>query len=447
MPYILNTNLQTEEMLRELGLSSCEELFHHLPSQIKIKENLNLPRGLSEHSLREVMEDIGSKNSTIDEFNSFLGAGIYDHYIPSALEHIVSRCEFYTSYTPYQAECSQGVLQALYEYQTYICLLTGMDVTNASLYDGASALGEAVLMSLRLKNNRNKVLVSHSVHPEYRRVLATYMGGGDFSLQIVPFTSQGFIDLEFLENNLDENSSCFVLQSPNFLGLIEDLDKVRAILKDKGVLFILVTNPLSLPMLKEPYKLGVDIVCGDGQVLGGNLNLGGPTLGFLATKSEYLRQLPGRIVGRTIDILGNGCFCLTLQTREQHIKREKATSNICSNQSLNAIGAAIYLSLLGKDGLKKVWLYSFNLAHYLYNRLKELELVSLPFGERFFNEFVWHIEGANKFLNRLAKRKILAGLSIGNYYPQLKNCILSACTEKKKASDIDELIDNIKKLF
>ncbi len=441
MPYILNTSAQIKEMLNELGLSSLDELYGHLPQEVRTG-NPDIASGLSEAEVKSYIESLAKQNSSIENFNSFLGAGIYDHYIPSALNHILYRTEFYTPYTPYQPECSQGVLQAIYEYQTFICLLTGMDVSNASLYDGASSLSEAVLMALRI-TKRNKVIVSETTHPEYRKTVRTYLSGVDCSINEVGFCPDGLIDFDFLKKEIDEDTACIVVQSPNFFGLIEDLEEIGRFAKAKGAVFVLTANPMSLSILKQPADLGVDIVCGDGQPFGGGMNFGGPTFGFLATKEKYTRQIPGRIAGKTKDADGAFAFCLTLQTREQHIRRQRATSNICSNQSLNAVGAAIYLSLMGKDGLQNVALRSTAMAHYLYSKLKQTHKVKLPFGERFFNEFVWQIEPSAGILAKLKQNKIIAGLALDNFYPNLKNHILSACTEKKSKDDIDKFVENL----
>jgi glycine dehydrogenase subunit 1 len=446
MPYILNTDRDTKEMLKEVGVESPEDLFVHLPYKVRLNEPLNLPCGYSELEIKKNIEKIASKNMSLNRFNSFLGAGCYDHYIPSALKFIVCRSEFSTAYTPYQAECSQGILQAIYEYQSYICILTGMDVSNASLFDGASALAEAVLMALRI-TKRKKIIISAAIHPEYKKVLRTYLGGFDFSIQEINFQENGVINIDNLEKAINGDTACLAFQSPNFFGLIEEGKKIYETVKNKGLILIVVTNPLSLAIFKEPSSYGVDIVCGEGQVLGGNLSLGGSTFGFLAAKRDYLRQMPGRIVGKTLDRDGNSSYCLTLQAREQHIRREKATSNICSNQSLNAIGAAVYLSLMGKEEFRKVALYSFNLAHYLYSRLEEIEEIKLPFGSAFFNEFVWEVEGARDVIERLFKKNIIAGLYIGDYYPQLKRGILSCCTEKKSKEDIDSFVEELKEIL
>lgn len=443
MPYILNTEKDIKEMLGAIGASSLDDLYKHLPSQIRLSKSLNMPSGLSESELKSYVCVLADKNKTVNEFNSFLGAGLYNHYIPAALNPIISRAEFLTAYTPYQAECSQGILQAIYEYQSYICLLTGMDVSNASLFDGASSLAESVLMSLRI-TKRNKIIISSSIHPEYKKTLYTYLSGFNFKVQEINFDNQGSIDMSLLKLAIDNDTACVAIQSPNFFGIIEMTEKISSLAKEKGVSVIQVTNPMSLALLKEPAMQGVDITCGDGQVLGGHLNFGGPTFGFIATKNEFLRQLPGRIVGKSTDIEGKPAYCLTLQAREQHIKREKATSNICSNQSLNAISAAVYLSLMGKEGLYDCALYSLNLTHYLYDRLCEIKSIKLNFSRQFFNEFVWNVENPKALIKKLYKNKIVAGLAMDKFYPELKNGILSCCTEIKSKEQIDNFIEILK---
>ncbi len=446
MPYILNTPEDIEKMLKEIGLSSPEELFNHIPKETKIDDLSLIPERKSELEVSNTLNALAKRNKSINKLNSFLGAGLYDHYVPCALKHLVYRSEFYTSYTPYQPECSQGILQAIYEYQSFICLLTGMDVSNASMYDGATSLAEATSMSLRI-NKKNTIIVAKSVHPEYREVLDTYFKHSDYSIIEVPYNNDGLIDTNALETLLENNISCLIIQSPNFFGLIEDIHRVSTMIKDKNILLIEVTNPMSLALLKEPKQLGVDIVCGDGQPLGNNLCFGGPTFGFLATKKEYLRQMPGRIVGKTEDSEGNVAFCLTLQTREQHIRREKATSNICSNESLNAIAAAVYLALLGKEGFKNAALYSLNNTHYLIKRLKEIKEVNFPFKTLVFNEFAWRINGAREILKKLEEKNILAGVILDKFYPELKDCILSCCTEKKTKKEMDDFVDTLKEII
>jgi len=446
MPYILNTPAQIKEMLKDAGLSCEDELFSQIPQSVKIKGGLSLLQGMSEAEVSNTIRKIGKKNKNLNEFNSFIGAGLYDHYIPSALKHITNRSEFYTAYTPYQSECSQGILQAIYEYQSFICLLTGMDVTNASMYDGATSMAEAVLMSLRI-TKKNKIVVAKSVHPEYREVLNTYIKYLDYKIVEVPYDKNGFIDTMALKELLDSDTASIVIQNPNFFGLIDNISEIRNILKNTNTKIIMALNPLSLAILKKPSEYGVDIVCADGQSLGGDLGFGGPTFGIIATKKEYMRQLPGRIVGKTKDLDGKDAFCLTLQAREQHIRRQNATSNICSNQSLNAIAAAVYLSLMGKDGLRKAALYSLNNTHYLYDEMKKIKGITFPFSDIFFNEFVWHINSASDVIEKLAERDILAGVELWKFYPELSGCILSCCTEKKTKEDMDNFIDILKGIF
>jgi glycine dehydrogenase subunit 1 len=446
MPYILNTQKDIKEMLKAVGASSFDELYSQLPSEIKLEEPLAIPSGLSELEVKKKVGKLSDKNTPLSKLNSFLGAGCYDHYVPAAVSSLLGSPQFLTAYTPYQAECSQGILQAIYEYQTYICLLTGMDVSNASLLDGASSLAEAVLMALRI-TKRKKVIVAKTLHPEYRQTLETYLSGFDFIIKEVKSGQDGLIDAKALKQALDSDSACCVLQSPNFFGLIEDIGEITAAAKERSALTVMATNPLSLALLKEPGSLGIDIVCGDGQPFGGNLNFGGPSFGFLATKKEYLRQVPGRIVGKTQDKEERPAYCLTLQAREQHIRREKATSNICSNESLNTIGAAIYLSLVGRDGLKQIAQYCFNNAQYLYQRLKEVRGVNIAFAPRIFNEFVWEVENASGVYDELCKKGIIAGFCLKSTFSQYKNGILSCCTEKKSKVDIDNFVNTLAEIL
>lgn len=443
MPYIFNTQDDISKMAKTIAIDSVDSLFAHLPEKIKLKTSLNLERGLSEREVKAAVEGLARKNRTISEFNSFLGAGVYQHYIPEALSYIISNPQFTTAYTPYQAEISQGILQTIYEYQSYISLLTAMDVTNASLFDGASSLAEAVLMSLRI-NKRQKIVLAQSIHPEYRQTVETYLAGFNYQISIAAINKEGKIDRQWLKDNLDNNCACLAIQSPNFLGVIEDTSDLANLVHDQGGVLIMVTDPYPLAVLKEPKELGVDIVCGDGQPLGGSLGFGGSSLGFLATKEEYLRQMPGRIVGRTTDQNNRIAYCLTLQAREQHIRREKATSNICSNQSLHAFIFTVYLALIGQEGFKKNMVYSANLSHYLYERLKKIEAVNLPLTGPFINEFVWRIDKAQLIIDYLYKKGIIAGFNLGTKYPEYKDCILSCCTETKSKKDIDKFITVLK---
>ena len=439
MSYVLNTKDDTQKMLKAIGVSSVEELYANLPVQIRVEDELKIPQGLSELEVKQEVIKLASKNKPLDKFNAFLGAGCYDHYVPSVVPFIISQSQFLTAYTPYQAECSQGALQAIYEYQSYICLLTGMDVSNASMFDGASALAEAVLMALRV-TRRKKVIVASSVHPEYRKTLKTYLSGFDFVIQELKVDKKGLINIESLKDLLDDDVACFAFCSPNFFGLIESIPEISKVAKQNRSLTVMATNPMSLALLEAPAKLGVDIVCGDGQPLGNGLNFGGPSFGFLGAKKDFIRQMPGRIVGKTVDNDQKQAYCLTLQAREQHIRREKATSNICSNQSLNAIAAAVYLSLMGKDGIQTIAQHCFNNTQYLYQRLNQLRGVKLPHGPGVFNEFIWEVNNAPKVMDILYKKNIITGYYLGDDYPEYKNCILSCCTEKKNKAQIDEMI-------
>lgn len=440
MPYILNTAKDIRAMLKSIGVESVDDLYASLPQSIKLKDPLDIDSGLSEFDASRKVTALSNKNITLDKFNSFLGAGSYDHYVPLALKSILSSSQFLTAYTPYQAECSQGILQAIYEYQSYICFLTGLDISNASLFDGASALAESVLMSLRI-TKRKKVIVAGMHHPEYLETLKTYLSGFDFIIEYVDAGEDGCVDLETLKSKIDTQTGCCAIQSPNFFGLIEDAEQIAAIAKENGALTVMVTNPLSLVLFKEPGIFGVDIVCGDGQPFGSGLCFGGPSFGFMAAKKDYLRQMPGRIVGKTTDREDNPAYCLTLQTREQHIRRQNATSNICSNQSLNAIGAAVYLSLMGASGMNNIASYSFKNTQYLYNRLSQIRGVTVPFSNRVFNEFIWQVDNAQALMQELYKRNIIAGFYLGGVSDKYSNSILSCCTEKKTKEDIDNLVN------
>lgn len=433
-------------MLKEVGVSSLEELFAVIPQELRGKSNQDHFAALSEADLIKRLKETACQNEPLDNFNSFLGAGIYSHYAPAALKYLLSRPEFYTAYTPYQPECSQGTLQAIFEYQTYICELSGLDVSNASLYDGATALVEAVLMAFRIRKKK-KMLIAQSIHPEYRTVLDTYLENLDLFREEVPCDAQGCIDIEALKNMCDDDTAALAMASPNFFGLIEDVEEINKIIKPYQMLSILVANPFALAVLREPGKMGVDIVCGEGQSLGLPPALGGGSFGFMAAGKEYLRQLPGRIVGETTDQDHRRAFCLTLQTREQHIRRQNATSNICSNHSHAALGAAMYLALMGADGIKKAAFYSMNLARYLREKLSQIEKVRIVFGDRFFHEFVWHIEDAQMILTRLHDEGILGGVHLGEIAPEHENRILTCCTETKTREDIDQFVGTLRKII
>lgn len=342
--YISNTAEQQGEMLKEIGLDTTEDLFQDVPPEVRLKRKLDLPEELSEMELVRHMRNLAQRNCSLEEYPCFLGAGAYDHFVPSVIDQLISRQEFYTAYTPYQPEISQGTLQSIFEYQTFVCELTGMDVANASMYDGASALAEAALMACQ-SVRRQEILVAKSVHPESREVIDTYCKFRGIRVQEVGYQN-GQVDLKDLESKITANTAAVIVQSPNFFGIMESLKEIAELAHGNKSLFVVSVDPVSLAVLKSPGELGADIVVGEGQALGNPVSFGGPYLGFFAATEKLMRKMPGRIVGETVDKFGNRGFVLTIQTREQHIRREKATSNICSNEALNALTATIYLTLL-----------------------------------------------------------------------------------------------------
>lgn len=438
-PYIPNTKDDEQRMLEVIGVDSIDDLFSDIPEDIRLNRELDLKPSMSELEVANYIKKLAESNTTIDNLTCFLGAGAYDHYIPSIVKHITTRSEFYTSYTPYQAEISQGTLQYIFEYQTLICNLTGMDVSNASLYDGGTAIAEAAFMASNI-SRRNKVLVSKTVNPEYRKVLKTYAHLQQIEVVEID-EEEGVTDLDQLKNHVDDKTAAVIVQSPNFFGIIEDLETIGEIAhSQKRTMFITSVDPISLGILKTPGSLGADIVVGEGQSMGMPLSFGGPYLGFMATKKAHMRKLPGRIVGETVDVDGNRAYVLTLQAREQHIRREKATSNICSNQGINTLAAAVYLVTLGKEGLREVATQATQKAHYAYEQITKSGKYKPLFDKPFFKEFaVTSSVDAEKINEKLLEEKILGGYSLGREYPQYKNGILYAVTEKRTKEEIDIL--------
>ena len=451
MNYISNTDEQRREMLDEISVDSFEELLRDIPEDLR-NIKLNLPEALSELELIKVLRELSEQNADLNHYTSYLGAGAYDHFIPSVVQTMISRGEFYTSYTPYQPEVSQGTLQAIYEYQSLICELTGMDVSNASLYDGASALGEAAILTLNA-TNRSEIVVSEAVHPEYRTVLKTYLRGLGATVHEIPYTEDGTTwftpvnpssDLEHLKDAVNENTAGVILQNPNFFGCIEQMSEVAEITHSNGALFVACVNPISLGVLKTPGEYGADLAVGEGQSLGNPISFGGPYLGFFATTQKLMRKLPGRIVGQTKDMKGQRGFVLTLQAREQHIRREKATSNICTNQALNALAACVYLSTMGKSGIREVAQLNLHKSHYAQERLCELDGFALKFSAPFFNEFLIQCKSdPNEINKKLIDKQIIGGLPVERFYPELKNCALFCVTEMRTKEEIDTLISTI----
>lgn len=426
-----------KDMLAEVGFDSFEAMIAHIPAQLRLPE-LKLPPGLSELEVQTVLREWAGQNH-VPGPTSFLGAGVYQRFIPAAVDAIVSRSEFYTAYTPYQPEVSQGTLQYTYEYQTLVCQLTGMDVSNASLYDGSTAMAEAAFMAMRI-TGRRRILVAGGVHPEYLEVLHTYARGPEPLVEVLPL-HEGLLRPETLEAHLGDDVACLVVACPNFFGLVEDMPRLSASAHAAGALLVAVVEPVSLAVLTPPGEYGADIVVGDGQSLGNMSQFGGPHVGFMACRSEHFRQLPGRIVGATQDARGERAYTLTLQTREQHIRREKATSNICTNQALCALAVTVYLSLAGAEGLRSVAELSADRAHHLADRIAALPGFSLPFAGPFLNEFVVRCEfPVEELLMELESQGILGGVALKRWFPNLSDCLLIAVTEVNDTHSLGRLV-------
>lgn len=421
-------------MLNSLGVGSLEDLFSQIPSSLRLERELNISPGQSESELISQMEHLSEENLNHEKLDSFLGAGVYSHFIPSVVDAIASRAEFYTAYTPYQPELSQGTLQTIFEWQTMMCNLTGCEVTNASMYDGASSAAEAALMSMRI-TRRNRIGVSNALHPHYRQVLETYLSGIGAEIFTI-FLDGGTTSLE---NTFDEKTACVLIQQPNFLGGIEPIHEIAKKAHSSGALLVACVNEaLSLAFLSSPGSLGADIVCGDAQSFGVPLSFGGPHLGFLSTKKDHLRQVPGRLVGQTVDQRGLRGFVLTLSTREQHIRRERATSNICTNQGLCLLMATVYLALHGRKGLQNLAQRNYELARYARECVKMSKGLSLKFRGPAFNEFIIESEEpVDLILERCRAAGVLPGLNISEFYPNLGSSLLVCVTELTDKTGID----------
>ena len=439
MSYISLGEDDKKEMLARIGVSSPDDLFCCIPEGIRMKRELRLPQPLSEPELLGHYGAVGRKNRE-SHCLSFLGAGAYRHHIPAVVDYLSSRGEFISPYTPYQPEVSQGTLQVIFEYQTLVCQLTGMEVANASLYDGASAAAEAVLMAERIKG-RPKILVANSLHPQYREVIRTYVKNLSIRIEEIAPDAQGQIDLEALGRAVDDQTSAVVCQSPNFLGVVENLDRAAEISHRRQALFVvLVAEAASLGILKAPGACGADIVAGEAQSLGIPLSFGGPYLGFMACRQDFIRQFPGRIAGETKDADGKRGFVLTLSTREQHIRREKATSNICTNQAWCALRATIFLESLGREGMRELAYQNIQKANYALDRLCSIKGIRRKFGGPVFNEFVLEFEGGYKKIeSHLLRNGVVGGLALGPDYPGLEACALFCVTEVHGKDDIDRL--------
>jgi glycine dehydrogenase subunit 1 len=440
MPYVANTPEDQRAMLESIGLGTLEELFASIPAELRLNRPLDMPPALSEMELSDHLAGLAKKNSPAGDKVCFLGGGSYDHFIPAVVDCVASRGEFYTSYTPYQPEASQGNLQVFFEYQTLITQLTGMDVSNASLYDGGSAVAEAVLMAASATGRRGRVVTARSVHPEYREILATYLTHLGVELVTVG-TPEGTISRDELAAAVDRETACVLVQHPNFFGCLEPVDSLAEVAHAAGALFVVSVDPISLGLLKRPGDYGADIVVAEGQSLGSPMSFGGPYLGIMACREQFVRRMPGRIAGETVDRRGKRCFVLTLQTREQHIRREKATSNICTNQGLFALRATVYLSALGPQGLRETAELCLRKARYASERLAAESSLSLAFRRPTFKEFVVRAKGGNveAMLARACERGYLAGVPLARWYPELADSFLVTVTERRTRDEIDGL--------
>ena len=434
MNFIPISKKQQEEMLKVIG-KSTDELLSAIPEELRLKKPLNLPPAVSEMEIKGELSALAQLNK---DLIIFAGGGVYDHYIPSAIKHLTGRAEFYTAYTPYQPEVSQGTLQAIFEYQSMICELTGMEVSNASIYDGATSIAEAVFMALSINKTREKVVVSEGIHPNYLKVIRTYLGK-DYNIEKLSL-KEGITDIGEI-SKIDSETACIAIQNPNFLGNIEDVEKFVNTAHKNGVISILSFDPISLGLLKTPGEHNIDIATAEGQSLGIPMSLGGPHLGIFTSKKKYIRKMPGRIVGKTVDNKGQNGYVMVLQTREQHIRREKATSNICTNQQLCALMAAIYLALHGGKGMREIANKTTQKAHYLAEKFTKAGF-KLPYKKQnFFREFVVEIPGgAKKAIKKGIKKGYLAGIALGKFDKKWKNHLLVSVTEKRTKEEMDELV-------
>ena len=441
MPYLLNTPDERDAMMAKIGVGSLDDLFAPIPAELRLKRPLAIPPALPEMELTRHMKALAAKNRAAGDAVCFLGGGAYDHFIPSVVDAVAGRSEFYTAYTPYQAEASQGTLQVVFEFQTLMTQLTGLEVANASLYEGGSAVAEAVLMALGITGRMGEVLVAESVHPEYRQTLHTYVTNLNCRVKELP-TPDGFLNPDDVKAAANDQTVCVIAQSPNFFGHLEEMQAIGDAARKVGAAFIASFDPISAGLLKRPGDYGADIAVAEGQGLGTPLSFGGPYLGILACRGdkEYLRKIPGRLVGQTTDRNGKRCWVLTLQTREQHIRREKATSNICTNQGLLALRAAVYLTALGPQGLKETAELCVRKARYAAEQLVEIPGVSLKFKTPFFKEFAMSIPAnVERLLASLRDRGYHAGLPLGRWYSRLADSITVAVTEQRTKAEIDGL--------
>lgn len=439
--YLPMTDEDRKEMLDTIGVQSVDELFSDIPEEVRFKGRLDIKEAKSELNLFKELANLAEKNANIRTHTNFLGAGTYEHYIPAIVDHVISRSEFYTAYTPYQPEISQGELQAIFEFQTMICELTGMDVANSSMYDGGTALAEAAMLAAS-HTRRKKILISEAVHPEYRDVLNTYAKGQRLIVEEIPY-QDGITNIDRLQSQLSDEVACVILQYPNFFGRIEPLRDFQPLIHNNKSLFIVSTNPISLGVLTPPGSFGADIVTGDAQPLGIPMSFGGPHCGYFAVKKNLIRKIPGRLVGQATDENGRRSFVLTLQAREQHIRREKATSNICSNQALNALAASVTMTALGKKGIREMAIKNIQNAHYAKQLFKEHGF-EIAFDGPSFNEFIVKVRKPIAELSKyLLEKGIIAGFDLGKIDDRLENHMLVCVTEVRTKEEIHSFVKEV----
>ncbi len=443
IPFVPHTKGDLERMLETIGAADIEELLQGIPDNLRLKEPLDLPPRMSELEVVRELERLAGMNKVM---TCFAGGGVYDHFRPAAVDAIISRPEFYTAYTPYQPEVSQGTLQAIWEYQSLICQLTGMDAANASLYCGGTALAEAAAMAVR-KTRRSKILAADNIHPHHRKILNTYGTAFPYEIETIPAPG-GIVDIEYLRKAVDDTVAAALVQHPNFYGLLEEVDDIAETAHSAGALFIVSFDTVSLGLLKPPSEYGADIAVAEGQSLGNPMNYGGPYLGVIAANQKFLRAMPGRMVGETVDVKGRRGFTLTLQTREQHIRRDKATSNICTNEALCALAAAVEMCLMGKEGIAEMARQSLQKAHYLAEMITRETVFKLKYPDRpFFKEFlVTSNYEAKPVIDSLAEKKLLVGPSMGRFLPVVdEHSFLIAVTESRAKVEMDWLVEELKK--
>jgi len=447
MPYLYHTDEDRKEMLEILGLRSEDDLFDHIPDALRINESLSMDNGLTEFDTLKYFGSLAAKNQAAVGMTSFLGGGVYDHIVPSIVKHLAGRSEFYTAYTPYQAEVSQGTLQVIFEFQSMISRLTDLPVANASMYDGATAFAESALMATKI-TRRSELLCAANINPRYRSVLETYAAGQSIKVTSIPSGNDGDIEESTLREALHDGVAAVLLQTPNYFGVVERPWQYQQSIKDAGVLLVVSVDPISLSLFKPPGAYGADIAVGEGQSLGNDMNLGGPLVGFMTCREKFVRSLPGRLVSETKDISGKSAYVLTLQTREQHIRREKATSNICTNQGLLALRSTIYLSALGEAGFREMGRLCYAKAHRLSAMIEECDGYTLRYGGPFFREFVVRCPvPADIVLAKAREKKILAGIPLQKYFgDEARNDLLVAVTEKRTDDELHQFCNLLKQV-